>query len=120
VVSGANGNFYFLEGVDTLLGFNNSIADNTDVLIYGTSSGPNPLAANTVVIAPVDNGIIANLVLTPSTVNLGSPGTPAPMSNTDLATAVGSLSNPGILYSVTGNNVSLLPNTSFFVPSSTT
>ena len=116
VVAGANGDFYFLEGDNTLMGFNNTIANSTDVLIYGT----NGLSANTVVVAPLANGTIGNLILTPNTVDLGSTGTALTGTNTLLSTAVGSLTNTGILYSVSGANITLDSGVSFLVPSSTT
>ncbi len=97
--TGANGEYYFLDGNNIITGTNDTISDNTPLLFYLASGAT---TGNLVADAPVSSASLINLNFTSNNIAFGTN-----VSSTDMATAVGSLSSPFILYSSSGNNVVL-------------
>jgi len=97
VQTGANGSFYFFEP-------NGVVADSSKILVYLSGSS---LKGNVAAIAPNGGLSMSDLTIFANTLNIGQNNTPSTMSNAILATAAGSVSNPNILYSVSGGNLTL-------------
>jgi len=128
--TGKNGSYYFLEQ-------NGALTDSTPLLTY-LSSGGN---ATTITQAPASGASIKNLYLPINNLLIADNGDPAnsvvgyntdiasssatgyllnfvnaavtPVSNTDFATAIGSLSDSNILYTMSGNDISVSSGKSF-------
>ncbi|TAK76329.1 MAG: filamentous hemagglutinin N-terminal domain-containing protein, partial [Gammaproteobacteria bacterium] len=112
VRTGANGSFYFLEP-------NNTVADNSNLLIYITGGST---FGNAIVIAPSSGGSVSGttgLTITNNTVALGNSAT-STLSNSILNTAKGSISDSNILYSVSGGNLTLTGSNSLTTTATTT
>ena len=114
-----NGFFYFLEGNNVITGINKSIGSDT-ALIYidsGTALGN--------AVANISNGgsLSGMNINAADTVTLGSSNTDT-ITPTEMATAEGSISDPDILYSVSGNDITLgnatNPNVNFTTTPTTT
>ena len=105
--TGADG-FYYL----TLSA--NSIASGHDLLSYLSSAGSTPAAT----VRLSDGNSLTGINLTPNTLTVGS-NSAAAVSNTDIATAKGSLSSADIPYTVSGSNISLTSGVAFQTASGT-
>lgn len=93
--TGANGFYYFLLG-------NGVATDGSSLLAYL----PTGTSANGITLAPTSGGSLTGFNLTLNAINVGDDNTNT-ISNTILATAKGSLSGSYILYSASGNNLTL-------------
>ncbi len=103
--TGANGSFYYLEGNNVISGINNSISGTPAVLVYVDSG---TVLGNIVAVIPTSGASLSGMDIPASdTVTLGSSNTTT-ITPAEMLAAEGSLtSDPDILYSVSGNNVSL-------------
>ena len=88
--------FYLMEGF-------NKVADNSSILTYLTNT---TISGNDVTTAPTGGASISGISLVTNTVTVGDAATKA-LSTTNLITALGSLSNAGILYSAGSGNLTL-------------
>ncbi|WP_211310101.1 beta strand repeat-containing protein, partial [Aquicella lusitana] len=108
----ANGFYYFLQP-------NDAITDAQVLLAYLTTGG----VANAVTLAPASGGSITGLNMAANTVSVGDDNTNT-LTNANLSTAKGSLSDTDILFSVTSNNLTLgnatNPNVSLATTATTT
>lgn len=98
---GANGFYYFLEGSNLISNQNHALADNTPFLIYSTGATKVNIAGK----APVGGGNVTNL--TNRTANSLLLSSSLGISNSDLAAVQNSLASTDILYTHSGNNITL-------------
>ncbi len=102
--AGSDGLFYFLEGNNAISNINHSIADNAALLVYIDSGAT---LGNAVNLAPTGGASISNFnIAGANTIAIGGSNT-VTIANSDLATAAGALVDPDILYSVSGNNLTI-------------
>lgn len=103
--TGANGFVYFLEGLNLISNVDTSIADNEPVFVYATSGG----VANAVVVAPTGNASLSGssqFELNTNNLSLGT-SLASTISNSDISTAVGSLTGSNVLFALSGANIIL-------------
>lgn len=100
-ITGANGFYYLLTGLNAISGIDTSIPDNTALLAYLPSSVGNAIGRTTAGNASL-NGLDANN----STITLGSSNVNT-FTAADLATIKGALVDPNILFSISGNDLIL-------------
>ncbi len=80
-----------------------SATNNADLFAYITTSG---YLANAITLAPSSNGNITGLNFSANTITLGDSNVNT-FSNSDFATAIGSLTSPITLFSMSGNTITL-------------
>jgi autotransporter-associated beta strand protein len=111
---GDDGSFYFLTG-NNLLGLDTSITDSTGMLIYFDNAAS---TGNFVTLAGSAGASATGISITNGQLTIGTSASQT-IANSDLASAIGSLSDSNILYTASGNNITVNSNLDF-APTATT